>query len=125
MKVLIADSNSAIRYGLTVLIEEQEDIEIIGEAVDFNELIQRILERCPDLILLSWELLGLGGKNLMQTVRLICPDVHVVVMSSQTKAADLALSAGADNFISKAEPPERLLAVIRGYIGLQRGWQKL
>jgi DNA-binding NarL/FixJ family response regulator len=115
MRVLVADDQSNVRYGLTVLLEEQSEIEIMGEATNFKELLRLILAECPDLILLSWELPGLYGENLMKSMRLICSDVHIVVMSSQIEAAERAIELGADDFVSKAEPPERLLEVIHHY----------
>jgi DNA-binding NarL/FixJ family response regulator len=116
MKILIADENSAVRYGLAALLEEQNNVRIVGEAANFKDLLRQVLEGCPDLILLSWELPGKNGESLMVSVRLICPQVLIVVMSSRSGVAERALELGADDFISKAEPPERLLDVIHRYL---------
>lgn len=115
MKVLIAESKSSVRYGLKAWLEEQPSVEIVGEAVHFKELLACIQIDCPDMILLSWELSGQGGEMLIRTIRLICPLVNIVVLSSQPEDAECALELGADYFISKAEPPQCLLEVIRKY----------
>lgn len=115
MKVLIAESKNTVRYGLIALLEEQHAVEIVGEAVHFKELLRCIQTDCPDMILLSWELSGQGGEMLIRSIRLICPEVNIVVLSSQPEVADLALELGADHFISKAESPQCLLEVIRKY----------
>ncbi|HBX71224.1 MAG TPA: hypothetical protein DEH25_18070 [Chloroflexi bacterium] len=112
MKILIADDKDSVRYGLAAFLEEQTQVEIVGEAVNFKDLLHLMLIGCPEMILLSWNLPGQRGKNLLNSVRLICPEAYIVVMSSQIETAEEALSWGADNFISKAEPPERLLEVI-------------
>lgn len=115
MNVLIADDRKDVRYGLGVLLEEQEKVNISGEAENFKELIQTILKRCPDMILLSWELPGQAGATLLKSIRLLCPGVIIVVMSSKPEVAQNALSIGADHFISKGEPPESLFRVIQSY----------
>ena len=115
MKVLIAESTSTVRYGLKAWLEEQPAVEIVGEAVHFKGLLHCIQIDCPDMVLLSWELFGQGGEMLIRSIRLICPDVKIVVLSSQPEIADRVLELGGDHFISKAEPPQCLLEVIRHY----------
>ena len=108
MNVLIADDRKDVRYGLGVLLEEQDQINISGEATNFKDLIQSILKQCPDMILLSWELPGQKVDTLLKSIRLLCPGAIIVVMSSKMVVAHDALASGADHFISKAEPPESL-----------------
>ena len=115
MNILIADENSAVRYGVAVLLEELPQARILGEAANFRDLHSLMRAGCPDLLLLSWELPGLNGANLLQAVRLICPRATIVVLSSQSEAAEQARAGGADAFVSKAEPPEQLWAVIKNY----------
>ena len=115
MNILIADENNSVRYGLAVLLEELPQIRILGEAANFRELISLMMSDCPDLLLLSWELPDQRGANLLNAVRLICPQVYIVVLSSQLDAVEQAFEWGADEFVSKTEPPERLLAVIDRY----------
>ena len=113
MKVLIADNVDAVRYGLAAFLDEQMQVEVAGEAASFEELVKLLLSGCPDMLLMSWELPGQRGETLLISVRLICPETYIVVLSSQVEAASRALELGADYFISKAEPPERLLELIR------------
>jgi DNA-binding NarL/FixJ family response regulator len=113
MKVLIADNVDAVRYGLAAFLEEQMQVEVMGEAANFEELVKLLLLGCPDMLLMSWELPGQNGETLLNSVRLICPETYIVVLSSQIEVASRALELGADNFISKAEPPQRLLEMVR------------
>ena len=116
MRVLIADDKDSVRYGLSTLLDEQSAVEIVGEAKSFKNLLHQIQIDCPDMILLSWELPGQDGETLIKSMRLICPNVTIVVMSSQPEAAKRALKLGADDFVSKAEPPKRLLDLIHNYL---------
>jgi len=116
MNVLIADENNSVRYGLAVLLEELPQSRILGEAATFKDLLRLMMTTCPDMLLLSWDLPDQSGASLLSSVRLVCPDAYIVVLSSQLEAAEHACELGADEFISKTEPPERLLEVIRRFL---------
>jgi CheY-like chemotaxis protein len=67
---------------------------------------------CPDLVLLGWELPGLDTLDSMNSLRDVCPGLSVIALSGRPEARQAALAAGADHFVSKADPPERLLFAI-------------
>jgi DNA-binding NarL/FixJ family response regulator len=112
MRILLADHESNVRYGLRVLLEERSEFEVVGEAVDAEDLLAQIEASCPDLVLLSWELPGLAGADLLPALRSVCDDLYVIVLSGRPEARQAILGAGANAFVSKAGPPERLLAAI-------------
>jgi DNA-binding NarL/FixJ family response regulator len=66
------------------------------------------------LVLLDWGLPGLPSKALLPALRALCPHLKVVVLSGRPEARQAALDAGADAFVSKIDPPERLLAALHG-----------
>jgi DNA-binding NarL/FixJ family response regulator len=112
MRILLADDESNVRYGLRVLLEERPEFEVVGEAADAEELLAQIDGACPDLLLLSWGLPGLAGTDLLPALWSVCDDLYVIVLSGRPEARQAILDAGANAFISKVEPPERLLAAI-------------
>jgi DNA-binding NarL/FixJ family response regulator len=112
MRILLADHESNVRYGLRVLLEERSEFEVVGEVVDAEELIIQIQAACPDLVLLSWRLPGLAGADLLPELRSECDDLYVIVLSGRPEARQAVLAAGANAFISKVESPEKLLAAI-------------
>lgn len=112
MKVLLADDQIKVRSALRLLLEQQTDVEILGEAVDSTGVLDWIRVACPDVILLDWELPGLQTTQLVGAVREICPGVRTVAMSGRPESRTAALAAGVDVFVSKGEPPERLLSGI-------------
>jgi DNA-binding NarL/FixJ family response regulator len=113
MRILLADGQPKVRFALRVLLEQQPTLEVIGEAVDGEDLLAQIEVICPDLILLGWELPGLTAVGALSALRQRCPDLRVIVLSGRPEACRTALAAGADAFVSKGEPPERLLAAIQ------------
>jgi DNA-binding NarL/FixJ family response regulator len=84
----------------------------VGEVVDAEELLAGVEAACPDLLLLGWELPGLAGADLLPALRRACSNLCVIVLSGRPEARREALAAGADAFVSKVAPPERLLAAI-------------
>lgn len=116
MRILIVDDNSNVRYGLKALFEELDEVEDIKEAAHGGELNELIQFECPDLILLSWELPHQNDETVIKSIKLLCPNTHIVLMSSRVRERNEAFEIGADDFISKAEPPNKLLEVIQHHL---------
>lgn len=112
MRILIADDQAKVRFALRVLLERQPGLEVVGEAVNREDLVAQVGTLRPDMILLAWELPGNRQSGLPSTLRQMCPDLVVIALSGRPEAHGAALAAGADAFVSKGDPPERLLAAI-------------
>jgi DNA-binding NarL/FixJ family response regulator len=112
MKIFIADSQSRVRYGLRVLLEQQPGWMVIGEAGDTQELLTQFSHHSPDLLLLDWELTGMPAAILLPRLRKAYPALKVISISGHDEFRHAALSAGSDSFVSKIESPEKLIALI-------------
>jgi DNA-binding NarL/FixJ family response regulator len=113
MRILVADDQTKVRFALRVLLRRQLGLETVDEAIDAVEVLVQAMNACPDLVLLAWDLPGLQDLDLVPALRRICPDVDIIAMSGRSEARKAALDAGVDAFVSKGEPPERLLAAIQ------------
>lgn len=113
MSILLADDQPEVRRALTILLEQQSGLTVVGEAVDAHHLLLQIEITCPDMLLLDWELPGMPAPQLLSTLRATCPDLLIIALSVRPGARRAALTAGASAFVSKADPPDRLLAAIR------------
>lgn len=113
MRILLAEDQPKVRYALRVLLERQPGLAIVGEATDRNDLLNRVEVTLPDVVLLGWELPGLTAMDSLSPLRRIRPNLLVIALSGRSEAKLAALSAGADAFVSKGDPPESLLAAIR------------
>jgi len=113
MRILLADDQPKVRFALRVLLERQSDLEIVDEAVDAEDLLARAEATGPELVLLGWELPGLAADDSLTALRQVCPDLIVIALSGWPEARRAALTAGADAFVSKGDPPEKLLATIQ------------
>ena len=116
MRILLADDESSVRFALRVLLEQQPALEVVGEADDSESLLKRTRSHCPDLVLLDWELPGITAVKALLALRRLCPTLGVIALSSRPEAHRAALDAGVDAFVSKADPPERLLAAVNNIL---------
>lgn len=94
------------------MLEQQEDVEILGEAADTTGLLDWVKATGPDVVLLDWELPGLPAAPSLPRLHSHCPNLQVIALSGRPNAREAALDAGADAFVSKGDPPERLLAAL-------------
>ena len=113
MFVILADDQFDVRCALRLLLEQEADLELVSEAVNTFELLSQLSTACPDLVLLDWELPGLPVLDLLAGVQRICPDTCIIALSGRPEACEQAAQAGVPGFVSKGDPPERLLAVVR------------
>jgi DNA-binding NarL/FixJ family response regulator len=116
MKVLLADDNAEVRSALRLLLEQDHLPVAVLEASDMQGLLANLSEDCPMVVLLDWELPGLHKSDVSMMLRSRCPGMKVIALSSIFEARREALSKGVDAFISKAEPPEKILYTLRSLI---------
>ena len=114
MRVLLADDQPMVRFALRVLLERQPGLIVVGEAIDAAGLLAQTVASRPNLVLLDWELPGVGKDGFLITLRRENPDLLVIALSGQPDARRTALATGANAFVSKTDPPDRLLAAIGG-----------
>lgn len=110
--ILIADDQPRVRHALRLLLEQELAPEAVDEAAEAKTLLAQVAASCPDLVLLDWGLPGMAAPDLLIALRQTRTALTIIVLSGQPEAEEKALAAGADAFVSKADPPERLLAAI-------------
>lgn len=113
MLVILADDQYDVRCALRLILEHDAALELASEAINSTELLAQLGAACPDLLLLDWELPGLGNAELLASIRQICPAVKVIALSGRPEACEQAMQAGVPGFVSKGDPPERLLDEVR------------
>ena len=115
IRVLVADDQSMVRAGFRMLLADEPDIDVIAEASNGLEAVQKAARFDPTVILMDIRMPELDG--LEATRRIVEADQAARVLIVTTFDLDEyvyeALRAGASGFVLKDEPPERLIAAVR------------
>jgi DNA-binding NarL/FixJ family response regulator len=116
VSVLIADSRVHARSAIRLLLAQVSGVVVVGEAADVDAAVSAIAACRPDVVLLDWELTRQSPERnrdaALDELRLASPESFVIALSGLPEARREALAAGADAFVSKGDPPERLLAAV-------------
>jgi DNA-binding NarL/FixJ family response regulator len=115
MRVVLADDHELVRVALRAVLEEA-GIDVIGDATGGVEAVALVDELRPDVLLLDMRMPDMSGVQVCQKLRVLAPEVRVIVLSSFADDDDVfgALSAGAASYIMKDVAPDALVAAIRG-----------
>ena len=115
IRVLVADDQSMIRAGFRMLLKDEEGIEVVAEAEDGLEAVEKAARHSPGIVLMDIRMPKLDG--LEATRRILAADRSARVLILTTFDLDEyiyeALRAGASGFVLKDDPPEQLIAAIR------------
>jgi DNA-binding NarL/FixJ family response regulator len=109
VRVLLADDLVAVRSALALLLEQEVDLQVVGQVSGSTELLQAVAQSVPDVILLDWELPGMPASALVQVLRQSYPQMCIIALSSRPEAEIESMLAGVDAFIDKFTPPEAVL----------------
>ncbi len=115
IRVLVADDQSMVRAGFRMLLSVEPDIEVVAEANNGLEAIDKVARFRPDIVLMDIRMPELDG--LEATRRILASDNAARILILTTFALDEyvyeALRAGASGFVLKDDPPDQLLTAIR------------
>ena len=114
-KVFIVDDHPIVRKGLTQLINQENDLQLCGEAADISNAIPLIKETKPEAAIIDTSLGPLSGFKLIENLCQQFPDLPVLVLSlyNEMLYAERCLRAGAMGYIMKQAPPHRILMALR------------
>lgn len=115
LKVLIVDDHGVVRTGLRSLLEDQDDIEIVGEAASGEEAIAKVKQLNPDLVLMDIAMPGIGGIEATRQIKAEHENIRILIltMHDDEEFAFPLIRAGASGFAVKQAEPKELLSAIR------------
>jgi two-component system response regulator NreC len=114
IKVLIADDHAIVRDGLRALLSSQDDIDLVGEAVDGNEAVSKTRELQPQVVLMDITMPGLNGLDATREIKKTFPDSRILVLTMHESDEYFfkMLDAGASGYFVKGGSTPDLLNAI-------------
>ena len=112
VQILIVDDQPRARQSLRALLSTWPAAAEIREAADGHEAVRLVREQQPDIVLMDARMPGMDGLQATRRIKARWPQVKVIVLTLYCEYEAEALAAGADTFVGKGEPPERLLAAL-------------
>jgi two-component system, NarL family, response regulator LiaR len=115
IRVQLVDDHAIVREGLRILLSEESDIEVVGEAGDGAESVKLAAMLQPHVILMDLVMPGMDGIQAMQNIRVVSPSSQVLVLTSfgDDQRVRTAIQAGAIGYLLKDVLKADLLRAIR------------
>ncbi|NPA89848.1 MAG: response regulator transcription factor [Chloroflexi bacterium] len=115
LRVLIVDDHPVVRAGLVGMLAAAPDVEVVGEAADGAEALEKCRALHPDVVLMDLRMPHMDGVTAIEHIRRQWPEVHVLVLTTYDTDADIlrAIEAGATGYLLKDAPREELYRAIR------------
>jgi DNA-binding NarL/FixJ family response regulator len=116
MRFLIVDDTARARQSMKALLEVWHPLEELREAANGIEAVQLVEAFQPDFILMDARMPRMSGLEATRLIKAKWPRIKIIILSVFTDYQALALEAGADAFISKSDPPDKLREALRNIL---------
>lgn len=115
IRVLIVDDHALFRRGLEMVLAQEPDIEVVGEAADGSEAVTMAGEMAPDIVLMDVRMPRRGGIDATSAIKQAVPSAKIVMLTISDEEADLydAIKAGAMGYLLKEISIDEVAADIR------------
>jgi DNA-binding NarL/FixJ family response regulator len=121
IRVLVVDDHAVFRRGLQMVLEQEPDIEVVGEAGDGAEAVTMAANTAPDIVLLDVRMPKRGGIDACTAIKDAVPSVAIIMLTISDEEADLydAIKAGAVGYLLKDIPIDEVATAVRAVRGGQ------
>jgi two-component system, NarL family, response regulator NreC len=115
LRVFLADDHGVIREGLRMLVNSQPDMEVVGEAANGREAVERVPKLLPDVAVLDISMPELNGLQATERIRRCCPQVKVLTLTRHADDGFIQqlLKAGVNGYVLKQSASDVLLSAVR------------
>jgi DNA-binding NarL/FixJ family response regulator len=119
IRIVIADDHAIVREGLKRIVGDIDDMQVLGEAADGTQVVQRIRELDFDVLVLDLSMPGRSGMELIKQVKAEKPKLKILVLSmhQETQYAVRAIKSGASGYLTKESAPDLLEQALRKVAG--------
>jgi DNA-binding NarL/FixJ family response regulator len=121
IRTMIVDDHALFRRGLEMVLEDEPDIELVGEASDGAEAVERAAEALPDIVLMDIRMPRSSGIEACRAMKAAAPSTKILILTISDEEADLfeAIRAGASGYLLKDIPLDEVADTVRAVYGGQ------
>ena len=118
VRILLVDDQLLFRKGLRALLQDQEDMEVVGEAADGAQAVERVRAAKPDVVLMDIHMPVCNGIEATRLVKSEWPETKIIALTVSDEDEDLfeAIKSGASGYLLKDLRPEELFDLVRGVL---------
>ncbi|HVB41578.1 MAG TPA: response regulator transcription factor [Streptosporangiaceae bacterium] len=121
IRTLIVDDHALFRRGLEIVLVSEPDIEVVGEASDGTEAVEKAGESLPDVVLMDVRMPRSSGLEACRAIKETAPSAKIVILTMSDEEEDLfeAIRAGASGYLLKDIPLDEVAEAVRAVHGGQ------
>jgi DNA-binding NarL/FixJ family response regulator len=121
IRAMIVDDHALFRRGLEMVLEEEQDIELVGQASDGAEAVERAAESLPDVVLMDIRMPRSSGIEACRAMKEAAPSAKIIILTISDEEEDLfeAIRAGASGYLLKDIPLDEVADAVRAVHGGQ------
>src|SRR6266581_285854 len=121
IRTMIVDDHALFRRGLEMVLEEEADIELVGQASDGSEAVEKAGESLPDIVLMDIRMPRSSGIEACRAMKEVAPSGKIVMLTISDEEEDLfeAIRAGASGYLLKDLPLDEVAETVRAVHGGQ------
>ncbi|HLV99337.1 MAG TPA: response regulator transcription factor [Ktedonobacterales bacterium] len=115
IRIVLVDDHAVVRGGLRFLLEQQPDMEVIGEGKDGAQGVALVTSLLPDVVLLDLLMPRMDGITAVREMKRLSPHVQIIILTSYYEDEQIfgAIKAGAISYLLKDAGPEELVEAVR------------
>ncbi len=121
IRTLIVDDHALFRRGLEIVLVTEPDIEVVGEASDGAEAVEKAAEALPDIVLMDVRMPRSSGIEACRAIKDVAPSARIIILTMSDEEEDLfdAIKAGASGYLLKDIPLDQVAEAVRSVDGGQ------
>ena len=121
IRVLVVDDHALFRRGLEMVLAQEPDIEVVGEAADGSEAVDQAADLLPDIVLMDIRMPRRSGIEACTGIKEVAPSARIIMLTMSDEEGDLyeAIKAGASGYLLKEISIEEVATAIRAVAGGQ------
>ena len=115
IRIVIVDDHAVVRQGLRFLLEQQADMQVVGEGENGEQAIKLVEEQLPDVLLLDLLMPRMDGVTAVREVKRLAPTTRIIILTSYFEDDQIfsVIKAGALSYLLKDTRPAELVASVR------------